>query len=171
MAIEAFRGTHPQKVDSKARVSIPAALRRILEEGDPQNESAKDLRPRVYMIFGGPGRDYVECYSKSGSDDLATRISAMKEGSKERNQVEWELIGKSALVEIEPDGRVVLPGPVRSKMGFGPDDLTSGGEAVFVGLTNKFRLYRREVFEAADAARQSSDRDPLTVLGEHMASG
>ena len=32
---EAFRGEFTQKVDGKARVSIPAAFRRVLEAGDP----------------------------------------------------------------------------------------------------------------------------------------
>ena len=30
-----FRGEAENKVDNKGRVSIPAAFRRILEEGDP----------------------------------------------------------------------------------------------------------------------------------------
>ncbi len=32
---ESFRGEVNQKVDGKARVSIPAAFRRVLESGDP----------------------------------------------------------------------------------------------------------------------------------------
>ena len=32
---EAFRGEFNQKVDGKARVSIPAPFRRVLEAGDP----------------------------------------------------------------------------------------------------------------------------------------
>ena len=48
MASEAFRGEFYQKVDAKARVSIPAAFRRILEAEDPATEP--NPRPRVYMV-------------------------------------------------------------------------------------------------------------------------
>lgn len=173
MAIEAFRGTYPQKVDSKARVSIPAAMRRILEEGDPQPEgaSAKDSRPRVYMIFGGADRDYVECYHKAGADALADLISQMELASEDRNEAEWDLMGNSVMVEIEPDGRIVLPPPVRAKIGFGPDELAQGGEAVFLGTNKQFRLYRREVFEAVAAARKSRGIDPLALVGRATKSG
>lgn len=171
MAIEAFRGTYPQKVDSKARVSIPAALRRILEEGDPQPEGARDTRPRVYMIFGGEDRNYVECYHKVGADALADLISQMELASEDREQAEWDLMGNSVMVEIEPDGRIVLPPPVRAKMGFGPDDLAQGGEAVFLGTNNKFRLYRREVFDAVAAARKSRGIDPLALVGRATKPG
>ena len=169
MAIEAFRGTYPQKVDSKARVSIPAALRRILEDGDPQSDAT--ARPRVYMIYGGEDRDYVECYPKVGADALAELISQMELGSEDREDAEWELMGNSVMVEIEPDGRIVLPLPVRAKMGFLGDDLAQGGEAVFLGTNKNFRLYRREVFDARAAARKSRGVDPIALVGRATKPG
>ena len=43
MVSEAFRGEFYQKVDSKARVSVPAAFRRIIEAGVlPDPEDATD---------------------------------------------------------------------------------------------------------------------------------
>ncbi len=165
---EAFRGEFYQKVDAKARVSIPAAFRRILEADDPAtNESA---RPRVYMVYGGKKRTYVECYSKAGADALAADIEAMDIGSDERTRAELNLISRSVMVEIEPDGRIVLPPKVREKMGFNGDDL-AGGEAAFAGFTNRFRLYRREVYDAELAAEDDDDTDPLTLVGRHKRSG
>ena len=72
---EAFRGEFYQKVDSKARVSIPAAFRRILEAEDPVTE--QNPRARVYMVYGGKNRRFVECYSRVGADALAAKIEAM----------------------------------------------------------------------------------------------
>ena len=69
MLTEAFRGEFYQKVDSKARVSIPAAFRRILEAEDPQ--AIEGARHRVYMVYGGKSRTFVECYSRAGADALA----------------------------------------------------------------------------------------------------
>lgn len=166
---EAFRGEVYQKVDAKARVSIPAAFRRILEADDPL--SSDNARPRLYMVYGGKTRTFVECYSKRGADALAAEIEAMEIGSPERTRAERDLISRSAMVEIEPDGRIVLPPKVREKMGFLGDDLASGGEAAFAGFTNRFRLYRREVYDAELAEDDEDDIDPLTLVGRHKRSG
>jgi MraZ protein len=168
MATEAFRGEVHQKVDAKARVSIPAAFRRILEADD----AAAGDRPRLYMVYGGKSRRFVECYSKAGADDLAQKIEAMELGSPARERAERDLIARSAMAEIEPDGRIVLPAKVREKMGFGPADLASGGEAVFVGATNRFKLYRAEVYEAEMQDEDDDDGvDPLALVGRAQRSG
>ncbi len=170
MATEAFRGEGNQKVDSKARVSIPAAFRRILESDDPA--SAEYPRARVYMVYGGKHRNFVECYSKAGADALAAQIESMELGSPSRDRAERELVSRSVMIEIEPDGRIVLPVKVREKMGFFGDDLAAGGEATFAGFTNRFKLYRREVYDAELAAEdEDDDVDPLTLVGRNARAG
>jgi MraZ protein len=166
---EAFRGEFYQKVDAKARVSIPAAFRRILEADDAA--SGEPPRPRIYMVYGGKSRNFVECYSKRGADQLAADIEAMEMGSPERVRAERDLISRSVMLELEPDGRIVLPPKVREKMGFHGDDLAGGGEAAFAGFTNRFRLYRREVYEAELADEDDDDIDPLTLVGRHKRTG
>ena len=167
---EAFRGEIHQSVDRKARVSIPAAFRRILDADDPQKGDKGGAR--LYMVYGGKARRFVECYSKSGADALAQRIEAMELGSPERDRAERDLISRSVMVEIEPDGRIVLPQKVREKMGFPGGDLAAaGGEAVFAGATNRFKLYRAEVYEAEQAEEDEDDTDPLTLVGRAARSG
>lgn len=170
MATEAFRGEFYQKVDGKARVSIPAAFRRILEAEDPS--SPEFPRPRVYMVYGGRNRRFVECYSKAGADALAARIEAMELGSPERDRAERDLVSRSVMVEIEPDGRIVLPAKVREKMGFPPGDSAGSGEAAFAGFTNRFKLYRREVYEEELAAEEDDGGvDPLALVGRAARGG
>ena len=166
MSTEAFRGEFYQKVDSKARVSIPAAFRRVLDAEDPP--SAEFPRSRVYMVYGGKNRTFVECYSKQGADELAAKIERMELGSAARDKAERELISRSAMVEIEPDGRIVLPPKVREKMGFRGDDLVAGAEAAFAGFTNRFKLYRRDVFDAEDD--DDDGIDPLALVGKYSAA-
>jgi len=170
MASEAFRGEFYQKVDSKARVSIPAAFRRILDAEDPVTEA--NPRSRIYMVYGGKSRRFVECYSRVGADALAAKIEAMELGSPERDRAERDLISRSVMVEVEPDGRIVLPPKVREKMGFLGEDLTAGGEAAFAGFTNRFKLYRREVYEAELAEDDDDDGvDPLALVGRASRAG
>ena len=165
MVSEAFRGEFYQKVDSKARVSIPAAFRRILDAEDPSTEGS---RPRIYMVYGGANRNFVECYSRKGADALAAQIDGMELGSKDRDRAERDLISRSVMVEIEPDGRIVLPLKVRAKMGFGPDE---AGEAAFAGYTNRFKLYRREVYDAEFNDDDDDGVDPLALVGRASRAG
>ena len=165
MVSEAFRGEVYQKVDSKARVSIPAAFRRILEAEDP---TTTESRPRVYMVYGGKSRNFVECYSKAGADALAAKIESMELGSIERDRAERDLISRSVMVEIEPDGRIVLPLKVRAKMGFASDE---AGEAAFAGFTNRFKLYRREVYDAENDDEDDDGVDPLALVGRAARAG
>ena len=167
---EAFRGEFYQKVDSKARVSIPAAFRRILEADD--QDRPEITRPRVYMVYGGKTRNFVECYSKAGADKLAEQIEAMELGSKARERAERDLISRSVMIEIEPDGRLVLPPKVREKMGFAGGEIPSGAEAAFAGTTNRFKLYKREVYDAElEEEDEDDDIDPLTLVGRAQKAG
>jgi MraZ protein len=165
---EAFRGEFYQKVDGKARVSIPAAFRAVLNADDPQKGEKGGAR--LYMVYGGKARNFVECYSKRGADQLAADIEAMDMGSPERVRAERDLISRSVMAEIDADGRIVLPPRVREKMGFAGDQ-TGEAEAAFAGFTNRFRLYRREVYDAELADDDDDDIDPLMLVGRHKRSG
>lgn len=165
---EAFRGEFYQRVDGKARVSIPAAFRAVLNADDPQKGEKGGAR--LYMVYGGKSRNFVECYSKQGADRLAEDIEAMDMGSPERVRAERDLISRSVMVEIDADGRIVLPQRVREKMGFA-GDLAADSEAAFAGFTNRFRLYRREVYEAELEAEDDDDIDPLALVGKHKRTG
>ncbi|MEO6300486.1 MAG: division/cell wall cluster transcriptional repressor MraZ [Paracoccaceae bacterium] len=169
MATEAFRGEFYQKVDSKARVSIPASLRRILELEDPGASNTQ--RARVNMVYGGAGRNFVECYSMNGARDLNFRIQQLPMGSKEREKAELTFITRSTDVEIDEDGRLVLPAKVRAKMGVTVDDLAKGFAAAFAGRLERFQLWKGDTYDAiVVAADEDGDddllngQDPLILL-------
>lgn len=169
---EAFRGEIYQKVDAKARVSIPAPFRLILAADDPLASNTQ--RPRLYMVYGGKKRTFVECYSKAGAEKLAADINSMDDGSPARIKAELNLMTRSTMVEIEPDGRIVLPPEVRKKIGL-LGEAADKAEVVFAGLSNRFRLYRRDVYEAEFGDRDEDDDDedvdPLTLVGQYKRSG
>ena len=158
MATEAFRGEFYQKVDSKARVSIPASLRRILELDDPV--TPEKPRARVNMVYGGPGRRFVECYSVKGAGLLNARIEQLDVGSPEREQAELIFITRSTEVEIDEDGRLVLPPKVRARMGVTAEDLASGFQAAFAGKLDRFQLWKGEIYDH-EVAAVDEDREGL----------
>ncbi|WP_395541969.1 division/cell wall cluster transcriptional repressor MraZ [Neotabrizicola sp. sgz301269] len=141
---------------------MPAAFRRILEADDPASDATP--RARLYMVYGGKNRNFVECWSKTGADWLAAQIDAMELGSKARERAERDMISRSVMVEIEPEGRIVLPPQVRAKLG-----ITDAAEAAFVGASNRFKLYRSDTYQAELDADDEDDEDAgldaLTLIG------
>ena len=128
---------------------------------------------RVRMLDGPPRLVLdVREVDWAGADRLAAQIEEMELGSPARDRAERDLISRSVMVEIDPEGRIVLPPKVREKMGFLGDDLTGGGEAAFAGFTNRFKLYRREVYEAELADEDDDDGvDPLALVGRASRGG
>ena len=170
MSTEAFRGTFHQKVDSKARVSIPAALRRKLDLEDPVSSDAP--KTRIVLVYGGRKRNFVECYSVEGAAQLAADVENMPLGSKDRLRAERDFIEDSQTVEIDDDGRIVLPPPVREKIGLAAQDTDAGAMATFTGATNRFKLYRHDVWKAERAALEADDdedddTDPLARIAKY----
>jgi len=174
MSTEPFRGTFHQKVDSKARVSIPAAFRRKLDLEDPVTADAP--KTRIVMVYGGRKRKFVECYTIASAAALAADIENMPQGSKDRLKAERDFIEDSQTVEVDDDGRIVLPPAVREKMGFGAGDLDAGAQATFAAASDRFKLYRLEVWKAERAALdddddEDDDLDPLARIAKYKTRG
>lgn len=171
---EAFRGEFNQKVDSKARVSIPAPFRRVLEAGDPAFDGG---RPKFVMVYGpGAAKDHVICFTIAEMRVLEDRIRRLPSGTAQRKALERNYITLSQTVEVDEDGRIVLPPKMREKVGLSPDALKDGAEAVFAGTLDTFQIWRREDYEAEMAAQEEADlgledgADLLSLL-PHDAEG
>ena len=61
--IRRFRGESLHKVDTKGRVSVPAAFRRVLEEGDPDFSGGSS--PNFVIVYGGVRGICLEGYTIS----------------------------------------------------------------------------------------------------------
>ena len=168
---EAFRGEFYQKVDGKARVSIPAAFRRVLEAGDPP--TAENPRPRIVVVYGDERRRFVECYSVAEATRLEARIRKLPIGSQSRRILERNLITLSLTVEIDDDGRIVMPAKVRDKVALSAEELAKGAEAVFAGALDTFQIWKRDTYDADiiraadnDLSNLPADLDILSLLGD-----
>ena len=164
---ETFRGEYYQKLDSKVRVLIPVPFRRVLDAGDPR--SPESPRTRMVIVYGGKNRQYCECYSMAGADALAAWVETIPLGSKDRVKAERELITRSATVEVDDDGRIVLPPQVREKLALTPDMIKDGVEAVLAGATDRFGLWRADVYRSVheDDDEEDDGEDALAVLGRY----
>ncbi len=159
---EAFRGEFNQKVDAKARVLIPVTFRRVLEAGDTQGP-----RPRIVMVYGDPRRQFVECYTIEEMTALERRILQVPTGTPERRLLERNYITLSATIEVDDDGRIVMPPKVREKLGLTADEIKTTVEAVFAGTLNTFQIWKRDAFEA-DLAEKEAEEAALLEGGIDM---
>lgn len=155
-----FIGDFTFKVDGKGRMSIPADYRRELEQNDPS--WADGLRPKVAIVQGSPRQTYLEAHTIADFKALAAEITAMDRGDMHRKVMERFILGTASILEIDPDGRLVLPGAMREKI-----DLA--GEARIMGLGQTFRIWKPDTFVAHDVAgdwlmNQDDDFDIYALL-------
>ncbi|MFK5998363.1 MAG: division/cell wall cluster transcriptional repressor MraZ [Rhodobacterales bacterium] len=156
-----FRGESTHKVDAKGRVSIPAAFRRVLEEGDP--DWTEGLFPTLILVYGGKSRNFIEGYTVEAMDEVDTRISNMPRGSKERRLLEQMFSGQSVQMQVDPTGRLVLSQKLRDKIGI-------SDEAFFIAAGDTFQIWEPAAYDAHAAKmeawfdEQDEDVDPLILL-------
>lgn len=163
-----FRGESIHKVDGKGRVSIPAAFRRVLEEGDP--EWTDGLLPNLVLVYGGKSRNFLEGYTMTSMDEVDERIAELPRGSKQRRLLEHMFSGQSVQMQIDPTGRLVLSQKLRDKIGI-------TNEAFFIASGDTFQIWEPSSYEAHAAkmedwyADENEDLDPLTLLDIVSAEG
>lgn len=128
-----FQGTNECKVDGKGRVSLPAKFRRALQAGDARCGPGE--APRLYIAYGEPDVDFVECLSGDAFDELSANIQAMPQGEEDREILEILYFSLCDEVQVDDTGRFVLPGPARER-------LELDGVATFQGKGTTFRILK-----------------------------
>jgi MraZ protein len=167
-----FYGEITQKVDGKGRVSIPADFRRVLEAGDP--DWTPGARPKVRAVWGDPRRKYLECYTISAIRKVEAGILKMPAGSPHRVVLEQFMITGSDTLEVDNDGRIVLNQKLRDRINLSKD----GGDAVFAGTLQTFKIWRPEDYEADKAEKLAAalaalpeGADVLTLMPQDLDLG
>lgn len=156
-----FKGEYVQKVDSKGRVSVPAAFRRVIENEDPDCQDGRDAQ--IVLVYGNPRNDFVEGYTMSAMAEVDEKIAAMPRGSKNRRMLEWMFSGQAVQLTINDAGQVVLGPKIKDK-------LNLRSEAYFVASGDTFQLWNAQEFEKQKGSLDNhldsfpDDFDPLTLL-------
>jgi len=151
-----FKGTVDQKIDAKGRVSVPAALRKVAEQCDPDFKSgdkdSKGTPATICVVFQPDAMDFLECYSVEGMAEIDSYIDALDIGSPERDGLEFRYHANVTLAEIDGDGRIVIPLAHRTRLGF-------DGDARFIGLGDRFEIWNPATYGARGAS-------PVQALAE-----
>ena len=151
MAAASFTDTVLQRIDAKGRVSIPAAFRRVLDAGDPDREAGE--LPSVMLCYGPHLKGHFRGYTVAAHEEAGRLINAIEPTSPEvarRKQMAQKLhFGCAFRLEIEREGRVVMPAARRAALG------VEEGELAFRGMGDFFEVWNAGAFAEADADLES----------------
>ena len=143
-----FTGEYPQRIDGKGRMSIPSDFRRVLEASDP--DWAEGLPARLYLLYGDHLQDRLEAWTVAAFDEVAERLKAMRPRTPEESRLKALrlrlVLGQSVRLDVDRDGRIVMPARQRAKLGL------TEGEVVFSGAGDHFEIWAAATFEEKVAA-------------------
>ena len=144
--MDRFVSTITNKIDAKGRVSIPAAFRAVLSRDGYAGGEGGGIY--CYPSLDAPALD-------AGGERLAKKIDALLAGladySLERDQLSVALYGDVQILNIDSDGRILLPENLRTHAEI-------GAAIAFVGLGEKFQMWEPARFDAYRArAREKVD--------------
>jgi MraZ protein len=162
-----FTGVYPQRVDGKGRVSIPADLRRVLEAGDPGWTDG--LSPTLHLVYGDHLDDHLRAFSVTAFAEVTAAIRAYKpknpEQTLKKEYAVYTMLTQSVRLEVDKDGRIVVPKAQRDKIGL------SEGDVVFTGAENHFQIWGAATYDAKVGARmrafraaQAPNHDPMADM-------
>ena len=145
--IRRFRGESLHKVDAKGRVSVPAAFRRVLEEGDPEFRGGSF--PNFVIVYGGVRANCLEGYTISSISQVDKLISKLPRFSRDREMLERFINTQSTYMQLDETGRIVLSHRLKQKIGI-------RNEAIFAGMGEKFQVWEPKNYQNELNALDSS---------------
>ena len=136
--IRRFRGESLHKVDLKGRVSVPAPFRRVLEDGDPEFKTGSN--PNFVIVYGGVKTPCLEAYTMKSISTVDQLISKLPRFSREREILERFINTQSIYIQLDENGRIVLPPKLKAFIGL-------EGEAIFAGMGEKVQIWEPKTYE------------------------
>ena len=117
-----FKGTYRHRIDPKGRLPVPAAFRRALAE-----EGAREI---VVTLFD----QCLAGYAPGEWARLEQQLAALPTFSRPAKSLTRVLTSQAADCEMDVQGRVLLPAPLRRAAHL-------DREAVVVGVLNRFEIW------------------------------
>ena len=159
--IRRFRGESLHKVDLKGRVSVPAPFRRVLEDGDPEFKTGSN--PNFVIVYGGLKTPCLEAYTIKSIATVDQLISKLPRFSREREILERFINTQSLYIQLDENGRIVLPPKLKSLV-------CIEGEAIFAGMGEKFQVWEPKTYDSElqmlhdDFAKLTGKANPFYLI-------
>lgn len=130
-----FHGEYQHRIDPQSRVAIPARYR-------------EEFRAGLYLTRG-LGEPCVWAFSPSEWETFSAPIAAMQPGSSRARALRRRVFGSTFDVELDRQGRVVLPQPLRQYAGL-QEEVVIVGAGTYLELWDKGRYDELPDMDDAD---------------------
>ncbi|MCS0503803.1 division/cell wall cluster transcriptional repressor MraZ [Ancylobacter mangrovi] len=150
--MDRFVSTYAMRLDSKGRMSVPAAFRALI---------ARDGLEHLYChpALDLPALEAGGARLMAGIDSLVERFPPYSEA---REELAGALYGAIETLKLDPEGRVVLSETLKAHAHV-------KDEAMLVGLGDRFRIWEPERFRAHLAEATAKVRTLKRQLGSRNA--
>ena len=135
-----FKGTYTHRIDAKGRLPVPAAFRRALQQEGATSVVMTSLD------------QCLAAYAPSEWARLEHHLRAMPAFSRQVKALTRLLMSRAADCQLDVQGRILLPAPLRTGAGL-------EREALVVGVLNRFEVWSPERWAAfvADSEKLLDD--------------
>lgn len=145
-----FSGRYNINIDAKCRFAIP----RKLQDG------LMEVSKGQIVITRDPNDPCLILYPKDVYDRAADPINALPNNLPEARHLRRVFVGHAVPMELEKNGRILLPPSLRVKA-----QLDKGDTLVMMGLGGKYELWNEALYEAsaeedAEVYRDKSGASP-----------
>jgi len=128
-----FTGQYDRSIDEKNRIQLPSQLRAAIE-------SDRD-KPVLYVTLG-ENRGTLSIFPEKSFEELASRMETEFMPGAESRRFELQFYGLASAVEMDKQGRIVVPDRLRRKARLGE-------EVLLVGQKNRIDLWNRADLDQA----------------------
>ena len=146
-----FRGISGATLDAKGRMAMPARFReRLVAVASGKLVVTVDMREKCLLLYPLPEWETVQ--------EKLDALPNMRAGTRWLQRI---LIGHATDLELDGNGRILLPGPLREHCG-----LSKG--LVLVGQGNKVEIWAQNTWKARVEAQTSEDNGALLAEGDEI---
>lgn len=147
-----FLGTHPSRIDSKGRLSVPAPFRALLKQHNTTEDAAVILRPSHFHAC-------IEGWTASTFATLSASLIDHDPFSGEYEDLSISLYADAYPLTCDPEGRLSLPKSLK-------EHASLTGAIVFMGLGRIFQIWSPEAAEK----RRNNARKHSKMIGHRAPS-
>jgi MraZ protein len=131
--MQVFTGQHERIIDDKNRLQLPSQFRAAI---DAKREGA------ILYVALGEDRGTLSIFTEGGFEELASRIETEFMTGPESRRFELQFYGLTSRVELDKQGRFVVPDRLLKKARLGP-------EVYLVGQKNRIGIWNRAALDQA----------------------
>jgi MraZ protein len=124
-----FKGAYRHRIDSKGRLPVPAAFRRVLAEG---GATTVVVTPLDQCLAAYPAHEWSRVESS---------LAALPPFSKQVKALSRLLSSRAMSCALDVQGRILLPAPLRAAAKL-------GREALVAGVLNRFEIWAPETWDS-----------------------